>query len=119
MAVDPVEFIERKLAMVDAVVKEEAVKVEHLAAVATEDDAPLYVYDDDYHHPVLGDALTVIRLAEATRKLLAMHVPGGDKGDDCLGCCEGMNRYEDLIYDWWPCPTIKILARAYGWTEEP
>lgn len=58
----------------------------------------------------------VLRLVAAHRKLLAMHVPGGDKGDDCLGCCEGMNRYEELIYDWWPCPTIKLLAEAYGWT---
>jgi hypothetical protein len=67
-------------------------------------------------HIAANDPAHVLRLVAAHRKLLAMHVPGGDKGDDCLGCCEGMNRYEDLIYDWWPCPTIKLLAGAYGWT---
>lgn len=67
-------------------------------------------------HIAANDPAHVLRLVAAHRKLLAMHVPGGDKGDDCLGCCEGMNRYEELIYDWWPCPTIKLLAEAYGWT---
>jgi hypothetical protein len=72
--------------------------------------------EENARHIAANDPAHVLRLVAAHRELLAMHVPGGDKGDDCLGCCEGMNRYEDLIYDWWPCPTIKLLAGAYGWT---
>jgi hypothetical protein len=68
-------------------------------------------------HVAANDPDHVLRMVAAHRKLLEMHKPGGDQGDDCLGCCVGMNRWEDLIYDYWPCDTIKLLAGAYGWTD--
>lgn len=105
------EFVQRKLAMVDAVAKEEAAKVEHLAAVATEDDEPLYVYDDDYWHPVLGDALAIIRLAEATRKLLELH-----EGEH--ECPSGPEWYRAYVVDGELCETVKLLAQGWGWTAE-
>lgn len=106
-----VEFIQRKLAMVDAVAKEAAEKVTRERQYATADDKPLYEFDDDYHHPLTGDPLAIIRLAEATRKLLELH-----EGEH--ECPSDPEWYRAYVVDGELCETVKLLAQGWGWKEE-
>lgn len=144
---DPVEFIERKLAMVDKEVSENGRQVQKLFQRRSDEDEPLYCIDDDYHHPLTGDPLTIIALAAATRALLELHErherPEFDYvgGNPVVTIEDGKTyrhwpvsdgewqvvgvRYEcghcihpDESYMDWPCPTIKELAKGWGWTEE-
>jgi hypothetical protein len=108
---DPVEFIQRKLAMVDAVVKEVSEKVARERQYATADDEPLYEFDDDAAHFLAGNPLTVILMAEATRKLLELHASEQD-------CPSGPETYRTYVVGGEPCETVKLLAFAWGWTEE-
>lgn len=110
---DPVEFINRKLAMVEKVVKEAPEKVARERQYATVADEPLYEHDDDYRHPLTGDPLTIILLAEATRKLLKMHVPVRCPDEDDLLRLPICNYCQ-----WeWPCQHVELLAAGWGWTE--
>ena len=112
---DPVEFIERKLAIVDKVAKESPEKVASARQYATDADEPVYEYDDDYRHPLTGDPLTIILLAEATRKLMELHVPVPCPGEGDL------LRLPVCKYcEWeWPCQHIELLAAGWGWEETP
>jgi hypothetical protein len=108
----PVEFMLRKLAMVEKVVEEAAVKVARRRRDATVDDEPLFEYDDDYYHPLAGDPLTIILLAEATRKLLELH-----EGEH--ECPSGPETYLAYVLDGELCDTVKALATGWGWRDTP
>lgn len=112
----PVEFIERKLAMVEKVAKEEAWKVDKYRGTQSPDDEPIYCIDDDYHHPLVGDELLVIDLAAATRKILDVHK--ANSFGDCF-TCGWSDGYEQVGNDPFPCATVKALATGWGWRDTP
>lgn len=112
----PVEFMLRKLAMVDKVAKEEAWKVDKIRATQSPDDEPIYCVDDDYYHPLVGDELLVIDLAAATRKLLEVHK--ANILGDCY-VCSLTDGYEPSVHAEFPCVTVKALATGWGWRDTP
>ena len=63
---------------------------------------------------VANDPAAALRRIAADRKLIAEHaqysLPDGSEIDECR-VCGGSNEA-------WPCPTLRILAEGYGWTEE-
>lgn len=70
----------------------------------------------------LNDPQSVLRRCTADRKLIALHQPDGWT---CKVCANEEQADEDSEgeYHWsrpglaFPCPTIVILAKGYGWTE--
>jgi hypothetical protein len=123
---DPVEFIQKKLAMVDKVLKEDGWKADKDRVHQNPDDEPIYCVDDDYHHPLVGDALVVIDLAKATRALMELHKQMALADQEPLlypprPTCNVCADWEARDYDGappltWPCPTILALAQGWGWT---
>lgn len=84
-------------------------------------------------HVALHDPRSVLALVEAHRQLLAIHQPDGDAANpECQSCAytfasktgRGSEEWEDieLLYEDWPCPTVRALASAYrnspGWQSD-
>lgn len=63
-----------------------------------------------YNHMALHDPISVLRKATAVRQVLELHRPAEhpEHPDGCAEC----------FGDSYPCPTIKLLAAAYGVVEQ-
>lgn len=74
-------------------------------------------------HIAMHDPAAVLRRVAADRQILAEHA--NDRGD--CRVCAGEADYSDDAEgnrEWhrsaelWPCQTVRLLAEAWGWTEE-
>ena len=74
--------------------------------VVYDEGAPL---EEEAAHIAMHDPAAVLRRCEADRKTLALHQPEpGQHPDFC-----GYDKHE------LPCPSLRLLAEAYGWEEQP
>ena len=65
-------------------------------------------------HMVRHQPAAVLRRIAAERELLTLHQNDAGKCDECS------QGYE--LQDWgpdYPCTTVRLIAKAWGWTEEP
>lgn len=92
-----------------------------------------WTWPNEAEHIALHDPAAALALVEAHRQLLAIHQPDGDAANpECQSCAytfasktgRGSEEWEDieLLYEDWPCPTVRALASAYrhapGWQSD-
>lgn len=89
-------------------------------------EASVFESTQDALHIAAQSPGLVLRRIEAERELLAEHAPDDLRFPECLRC--GGNtvdvelgggrilRHKEPVD--WPCQTIRLLARGWGWTEE-
>jgi hypothetical protein len=67
-----------------------------------------------------ADPAAVLRRITAERKLLEahQHVADPELGDGCSTCVSDRDGIylEQMSADEYPCPTVRLLAEAWGWT---
>jgi hypothetical protein len=107
-------------------------RAEHLVMpdALAPDDERIWVLDDDYkHNTLVADERFVLDLVGAHRAILELHKPKmvdfstgyDDPGwRQMCGNCYAGDQYWTAsgVSDAWPCPTIQLLAQAFGWTCE-
>jgi hypothetical protein len=87
--------------------------------VVYDEGAPL---EEEAAHIAFHDPAAVLRRCAVDRKILTEHQPQPDGSDfpdsmQCSTCSkDGGDGYQYLVPA--PCPTLRALAEAYGWTKE-
>lgn len=97
-----------------------------------DDHGEAVVYDegwpseDQADHIALHDPAAVLLLVAGAWQILAEHASDGDaRWPECVRCADGheieigecrtVTVRDEVPY---PCRTVRLLARAWGWTEE-
>ena len=75
---------------------------------------------DQAQHIALHDPAAVLRRVAADRQILAEHA--NDSGD-CAACGRPSEETNSRGFAFfaevpWPCRTVRLLAEAWGWTED-
>ncbi len=66
--------------------------------------------------PVHPSAL--LRRIEVGREILAEHEPSAQYSGECGTCLSDRSSWSEMwIGDDWPCRTVLLLAKAWGWEE--
>lgn len=125
---DPKAWLTAKLAEVEARAKAAARFDRHwqrLGGSVFDDDGaePMMMFYNEHfegdlaEHIAFWDPAMVLRLVAATRAVLELHFHPYDVADHCTLCGygEGDGNVDD---GWWPCGTVKALAKGWGWTHE-
>ena len=79
-----------------------------------------WAYGENAEHIALHDPYSALLRITAEREILAGHA--SDCGD-CKTCDTDAGDFSERGYQWrdaqpWPCRTVLLLARAWGWEEQ-